>query len=92
MKETLLKKLREEFKFDKDIVAAKIDLSVEEYLEIENGIRRLDILQAAKLGDLYDINPRHLLELAESINYNIGTYSRTIYSVNYFEKKNDGID
>lgn len=86
MKDTLLKRLREENKFDTDIVAAKIDTSVDDYLEIENGIRRLDILQAAKLGDLYDINPRHLLELAESINYNIGTYSRTIYSSNYFEK------
>lgn len=86
MKETLLKKLREENKFGIDIVAAKIDSSVEEYLEIENGIRKLDLLQAAKLGDLYDINPRHLLEIAESINYNIGTYSRTIYSENYFEK------
>lgn len=86
MKENLLKKLREENKFDIDIVAAKIDSSVEEYLELESGIKKLDLLQAAKLGDLYDINPRHLLEIAESINYNIGNYSRTIYSENYFEK------
>ncbi|MFL0682774.1 MAG: XRE family transcriptional regulator [Algoriphagus aquaeductus] len=86
MKDTLLKKLREENKFGTDLIAAKIDTSIEEYLELENGIRKLDLLQAAKLGDLYDIDPRHLLELAESINYNIGTYSRTIYSSNYFEK------
>ena len=86
MKDTLLKKLREENKFDIDIVAAKIDTSIEEYLDLESGIKKLDLLQAAKLGDLYDINPRHLLEMAESINYNIGTYSRTIYSSNYFEK------
>lgn len=87
MKDTLLKKLREENKFDIDIVAAKIDTSIEEYLDLERGIRKLDLLQAAKLGDLYDINPRHLLEIAESINYNIGKYSRTIYSNNYFEKE-----
>lgn len=86
MKDTLLKKLREENKFGTDLIAAKIDTSIEEYLELENGIRKLDLLQAAKLGDLYDIDPRHLLELAESINYNIGKYSRTIYSENYFEK------
>ncbi|WP_297337981.1 XRE family transcriptional regulator [Algoriphagus sp.] len=86
MKNTILKKLRKENKFDSDIVAAKIDTSIEEYLAIENGIKKLDLLQAAKLGDLYDINPRHLLELAESINYNIGKYSRTVYSENYFEK------
>ncbi|WP_144605719.1 helix-turn-helix domain-containing protein [Algoriphagus algorifonticola] len=92
MKNTLLKKLREENKFDSDIVAAKIDTSVEEYLEIENGIKKLDLLQAAKLGDLYDINPRHLLEVAESINYNIGTYSRTIYSNNYFEKNEEKVN
>ncbi|MCE7054135.1 hypothetical protein LZF95_05570 [Algoriphagus sp. AGSA1] len=58
-------------------------------MDLENGIRRLDILQAAKLGDLYDINLRHLLELAESINYNMGTHSRTIYATNYFEGKED---
>lgn len=72
-----------------DLVAAKIDLTESEYLEIENGIRKLDILQAAKLGDLYDINPSHLLELAESINYNIGSYSRTIYTDNYIESKEE---
>lgn len=89
MKETLLRKLREEFKFDLDQIAAKIDSSVEEYVEIENGVKRLDILQAAKLGDLYDVNPRHLLELAESINYNFGSHSRTIYTQNYFEGKEE---
>ncbi len=89
MRESLLKKLREEFKYDVDIVSAKIDVNPEEYIEIENGIKRLDILQAAKLGDLYDINPRHLLELAESINYNFGTHSRTIYSFNYFESNDE---
>ncbi|MFD2034671.1 helix-turn-helix domain-containing protein [Belliella marina] len=87
MKDTLLKRLREEFKFDIDLVATKIDLTVSEYSEIENGNKKLDILQAAKLGDLYEINPSHLLELAESINYNIGSHSRTIYSQNYFESK-----
>jgi DNA-binding XRE family transcriptional regulator len=89
MKNTLLKKLREELKYDIDLISAKIDASPEEYLELENGIRRLDILQAAKLGDLYEINPLHLLELAESINYNIGTHSRTIYATNYFESKEE---
>ncbi|AGA78888.1 helix-turn-helix domain-containing protein [Echinicola vietnamensis] len=89
MKETLLRKLREEFKYDLDQVAAKIDSSVEDYLEIENGGKRLDILQAAKLGDLYNINPRYLLELAESINYNFGSHSRTIYTQNYFEGKDE---
>ncbi|WPR77393.1 helix-turn-helix transcriptional regulator [Algoriphagus sp. NG3] len=90
MKTTLLKKLREELKFDIDLISAKIDVSPAEYMDLENGIRRLDLLQAAKLGDLYDINPRHLLELAESINYNMGTHSRTIYATNYFEGKEDG--
>ncbi|MEB2776389.1 helix-turn-helix transcriptional regulator [Algoriphagus sp. D3-2-R+10] len=87
MKNSILKRLREEFKYDVDILSAKIDSSPQEYLEIENGLRRLDLLQAAQLGELYEVDPRHLLEMAESINYNIGTYSRTIYTTNYFEGK-----
>ena len=87
MKDSLLKRLREELRFDIDLVSAKLDVSPQEYLEIENGVRRLDLLQAVKLGDLYDIDPRHLLELAESINYNIGAHSRTIYATNYFEAR-----
>ncbi len=85
MKNTLLEKLRKENKYDIDIVAAKIDTTPEEYLQIEAGEKKLSLLQAAHLGDLYDINPTHLLELAESINYNIGSHSRTIYAQNYFE-------
>lgn len=87
MKNSFLKKLREEFKYDIDIVSAKIDTTPDEYLEIENGYKKLDLLQAAKLGDLFEIDPRHLMELAESVNYNIGTHSRTIYATNYFEGK-----
>ncbi|MBS9525657.1 helix-turn-helix transcriptional regulator [Litoribacter alkaliphilus] len=87
MKENLLKKLREENKYAPDLVAAKIDATPEEYLKIESGEKQLNLLQAAQLGDLYDINPRHLLDLAETINYNIGSNSRTIYANNYYEKK-----
>lgn len=83
----LLVLLRKSHKLEKDQVAAQLDLSVEEYTQMESEGHKLTSAQAELLSELYNIEARHLL--AESnpvVNYNIGTYSRGITNVqNYYE-------
>lgn len=76
---------------EKDQVAAQLDLSIDDYTQLESGEYKLNAQQAELLSELYNIEPRHLL--AESnpvVNYNIGTYSRGITNVqNYYEGSED---
>ncbi|MCU0337657.1 MAG: hypothetical protein MUF12_07320 [Sediminibacterium sp.] len=70
-----------------DQVAAQLDISIDDYTQMESGENKLTPVQAEQLSALYNIEARHLL--AESnpvVNYNIGTYSRGITNVqNYYE-------
>ncbi|QNL48142.1 helix-turn-helix transcriptional regulator [Olivibacter sp. SDN3] len=87
MTKTLLENLRIENKYEKDQLAAVIDVSISEYALIESGVVKPTFDQAGKLGAYYGIDPKHILGVSDSTNYNIGTYSRTIYSVNYYESE-----
>ncbi|HEY9004719.1 MAG TPA: helix-turn-helix transcriptional regulator [Ohtaekwangia sp.] len=90
----LLVLLRKSHKFEKDQVAAQLDLSIEEYDQLESGQFKLNPQQAELLSELYNIEPRHLLaDNTPVVNYNIGTYSRGITNVqNYFEGSEDHPD
>lgn len=89
MAETILKALRTENKYDVDQVAAELDVTVAKYQSIESGVTKLSYEQAGILGKFYGINPKHLLGIAESVNYNIGKYSRTIYAQKYYERSEE---
>lgn len=88
----LLILLRKSHKFAKDQVAAQLDLSIEDYEQLEEGQFKLNSKQAELLSELYHIEPRHLLaDNTPVVNYNIGTYSRGITNVeNYFEGSESG--
>lgn len=85
MAKTLLENLRIENKYEKDQLAALLDISISEYELIESGAVKPTFIQAGKLGEHYGIDPKHILGVSDSTNYNIGTYSRTIYAVSYYE-------
>jgi len=89
MAKTLLENLRIENKYEKDQIAALIDVSTSEYELIESGVVKPTFDQAGKLGAHYGIDPKHILGVSDSTNYNIGTYSRTIYAISYYEGKED---
>ena len=86
MADTFLKALREDSGFALEHLAAKLETTVDEYSKIELGLIKPNYAQAGLLGELYNIDPKHILGIADSVTYNIGEYSRTIYSVNYYEK------
>ena len=78
----LLLLLRKSHNFHKDQVAAQLDLSIPEYDLIEHGQTKLNLKQAERLAELYNIESSHLLaDNAPVVNYNIGTYSRGITNV-----------
>lgn len=82
---TLYKELRLKEKIAIDFVATKLNISVEDYIAIENGQLKINYIQAGILGDLFKVDPSTLIQTSGSINYNIGTYSRTIYTEKYIE-------
>lgn len=84
---TLYKELRLKEDISIDQIAAELSISVEDYLAIENGQLKINYKQAGILGDLFNIDPTLLIQTSGSINYNIGTYSRTIYTDKYFESQ-----
>lgn len=85
MQNTLLKELRLNKGLSEDEVAKKMDISLGEYLEIELNPHLITYERAGKLGDILSIDPKRLLENSNSVNYNLGTYSRTIYATTYHE-------
>ncbi|WP_130855204.1 helix-turn-helix domain-containing protein [Olivibacter jilunii] len=89
MTKTLLENLRIENECEKDQIAALIDVSISEYELIESGVVKPSFDQAGKLGAYYGIDPKHILGVSDSTNYNIGTYSRTIYTISYYEGSED---
>ncbi|WP_257667046.1 helix-turn-helix domain-containing protein [Parapedobacter tibetensis] len=89
MAETIFKGLRVENNYDIDQVAAELDITTAEYELIESGVAKISYEQAGKLGKFYGIDPKHLLGVSESVNYNIGRYSRTIYAQKYYEKSEE---
>lgn len=84
--DTIFKALRIENNYEFDQLAAALDITIDEYKLIENGGSKISYEQAGTLGKFYGIDPKHILGVSESVNYNIGRYSRTIYSQNYYEK------
>lgn len=82
---TLYKELRLKEEISIDKIAAELSISVEDYVAIENGQLKINYKQAGILGDLFNIDPTLLIQISGSINYNIGTYSRTIYAEKYVE-------
>lgn len=85
MVNTVIKALREENNYERDQIAAVLEISVNEYDLLEVGVSKLSYEQAGILGKFYGIDPKHLLGIAESVNYNIGKYSRTVYAQTYHE-------
>lgn len=85
MTNTLLKELRINKGLSEEKVAEKLNISIAEYIEIELNSQLITFEYAGKLGDILNIDPKRLLENVNSVNYNLGTYSRTIYATNYYE-------
>lgn len=85
MKNTLLKELRLNKEISEESMAEEMDMSIAEYIEMELNPHLITYVQAGKLGDILNIDPRRLLENSNSVNYNLGTYSRTIYATTYHE-------
>lgn len=85
MGETILKNIRDTKKISVEKISDSLGIEITEYLAIENGEVELTYKQAGILGELYGIDPKHLLTTSDSVNYNLGTYSRTIYTTNYYE-------
>lgn len=69
-------------------LAAELDISVEDYLKMENGEQLVTTEQAGKLGSFYKVDPALFFLKGLSVtNYNHGTNSHsgpiTTYNNNY---------
>ena len=85
MAQTLIKELRIKKELSPESVARDSRIDVERYKDLESGIASLKYEEAGSLGQILDIDPIHLLETAKTINYNLGSYARTIYAEKYYE-------
>lgn len=85
MTDTIFEVLRKENNFQEDQLAAALGISVDDYQLIEKGITKISYEQAGILGKFYGLDAKHLLGVSESINYNFGSHSRTIYTQVYHE-------
>ena len=85
MAQTLLEELRIQRNLTQEQIALKANIDLNRYQDLEVGNATLKYEEAGSLAPILDVDPILLLESARTINYNIGTYSRTIYANNYYE-------
>lgn len=85
MTQTLIKELRIKNELSQEEVAKDSHIDIERYKDLEAGLVSLKYEEAGSLGQILDIDPIHLLESAKTINYNLGSYARTIYADKYYE-------
>jgi len=85
MAQVLIKELREKRGLTVEELSEETGIPLERICSLESGTEQIKYEDAGLLGKVLDIDPTHLIESAKTINYNLGTYSRTIYAEKYCE-------
>lgn len=67
MENILMRFCREQHRYPPSAVAAKMKISIEEYMDIETGTTLLTSEQAKQLGKIYKVNPSYFSKEAEQL-------------------------
>tara|TARA_R110002020_G_scaffold55420_2_gene153773 strand:+ start:548 stop:949 length:402 start_codon:yes stop_codon:yes gene_type:complete len=82
--------LRESNEYSQEYVANVLNISQKTYSSLESGKTKITLNRIQELADLYKVKPEYFLsEDLPIVNYNTGTYSRSVIAKNSYEEKND---
>ncbi|MDO8965062.1 helix-turn-helix domain-containing protein [Algoriphagus sp.] len=82
--------LRDSNDYSQEYVANVLGITQKTYSSVETGRSKLTLERIMQLADLYKVKPDYfLLEELPVVNYNTGTYSRSVIAQNSFEGKAD---
>lgn len=84
----IMRILRDSNDYSQEYVASVLNINQKTYSSIESGKSKLTLQRIKQLADLYHVKPDYFLsEELPVVNYNTGTYSRSIITQNSYEGK-----